>query len=292
MTSGCQSIAIITHARDDFAANDYFVKLFFPEWERRGIAVHVLRGTDEFRPADIAIMHVNLTVVPPAYRALAARFPVVINGRVDDISKCKVSTHLVHRRDGYDGPVIVKTNLNYGGRPERWLTRSASRLGRLRLKVENQLHWAWSGQLDVSDYPVYERPSDVPRVVWSNPRLSVQRYLPERQGSFYCLRQWLFLGDREANTLCFSDVPIVKAANTVKRERGLPVPDELRAMRVRLGFDYGKFDYGLTDGEVVLYDANRTPTRSRESAVPPDVLAIATDLACGIDAFFPGSCRI
>jgi hypothetical protein len=289
VTSGCKSIAIITHARDDFDANESFLKLLIPEWERQGITTFTLRGTAEFRPADVAIMHVNLTVVPAAYRALAARFPVTINGRVDDISKSKVSTHLVRRGDGYDGPVIVKTNLNYGGRPERWLTRSASRLGRLRLKIESRLPWTWSGALDVADYQIYERTSDVPRVVWSNSRLSVQRYLPERDGSFYCLRQWLFFGDREANTLCFSEAPIIKASNVVKRERGLPVPDQLRAMRARLGFDYGKFDYGLANGEVILYDANRTPTRSRDIAVTPDVTTIGIDLAQGIHSFVPSS---
>jgi hypothetical protein len=41
-----------------------------------------------------------------------------------------------------------------------------------------------------------------------------------------------------------------------------PVPDELRTLRQQLGFDYGKFDYGLVDGEVFLYDANSTPGRS------------------------------
>ncbi len=30
-------------------------------------------------------------------------------------------------------------------------------------------------------------------------------------------------------------------------------------MRRKLGFDFGKFDYGIVAGRVVLYDANRTP---------------------------------
>jgi hypothetical protein len=35
-------------------------------------------------------------------------------------------------------------------------------------------------------------------------------------------------------------------------------------MRARLGFDYGKFDYGIVDGQVVLYDVNRTPAASSD----------------------------
>lgn len=37
------------------------------------------------------------------------------------------------------------------------------------------------------------------------------------------------------------------------------------------GFDYGKFDYAIVGGRVVLYDANRTPSLgafSREKYMP------------------------
>ena len=43
-----------------------------------------------------------------------------------------------------------------------------------------------------------------------------------------------------------------------------PVPEELRKIRAQLGFDYGKFDYGIVDGEVILYDVNRTPGSSAD----------------------------
>ena len=65
-----------------------------------------------------------------------------------------------------------------------------------------------------------------------------------------------------------SSRPIVKAANIVRRDYDLPIPDKLRAMREELGFDYGKFDYVVADGEVALLDANRTPTVGRNTKVP------------------------
>jgi len=40
----------------------------------------------------------------------------------------------------------------------------------------------------------------------------------------------------------------------------ISVPEELHAMWARLGFDFGKFDYVVRDGQIVLLDANRTPT--------------------------------
>jgi hypothetical protein len=286
MTANDKTIAVLTHARDDFDANDYFLRLLFPQWQRRGFTVRVVRGVEASSPtATLAIAHVNLTIVPPDYRRFAEGFPVTINGGVGDISKTRIGTHMVQRAGEYDGPVIVKTDLNYGGRPERWQIHSASRLGRLRLRLEQHVPWSWSGVLDASEYKIYERARDVPRAVWWNSGLVVQRYLPERQGSYFCLRQWIFFGDREMSSIAYADSPLVKARNTLKRERDVPIPDQLREVRARLGFDYGKFDFGIVGGEVVLYDANRTPTRSRDLAVTPDLESATAQLADGIDAF-------
>lgn len=57
------------------------------------------------------------------------------------------------------------------------------------------------------------------KVVWHNPDLVVERFLPERHDGHYCLRVWMFLGDKETNTLCYSAHPIVKSVTSsgVKR---------------------------------------------------------------------------
>jgi hypothetical protein len=52
----------------------------------------------------------------------------------------------------------------------------------------------------------------------------------------------------------------VKSSSVIRREVLRDVPDELRRIRADLGFDFGKFDYAIVDGKVVLYDVNRTPT--------------------------------
>ena len=52
------------------------------------------------------------------------------------------------------------------------------------------------------------------------------------------------------------------------------------AVRRELGFDYGRFDYVLHEGEVVLLDVNHTPV-----GVPERQRRIGQMLAAGIASF-------
>jgi hypothetical protein len=119
--------------------------------------------------------------------------------------------------------------------------------------------------------------------MWFNPKLVVEKFRPERQDGLFCLRQWLFFGDREVGSVAYSKHPVVKANRIVKREAVTEFPDGLRAHREALRFDFGKFDYVLVDGEVVLYDANRTPV-DRAGRATSDLVRT---LAAGIDMYLP-----
>ena len=66
------------------------------------------------------------------------------------------------------------------------------------------------------------------------------------------------MGSRERCTRFVTADRISKAADVLKYEPA-EVPPELRAERERLGFDFGKFDFVMHDGEPILLDANRTP---------------------------------
>jgi hypothetical protein len=70
----------------------------------------------------------------------------------------------------------------------------------------------------------------------------------------------VFLGDKHTHSLSLSKHPIVKGSRVIHREALGDVPEELQRMREELKFDFGKFDYVLAEGRVVLYDANRTPS--------------------------------
>ena len=279
-------IAVLTHANDELESRSYLLNLLVDTWQKCGTEILVLRGIDRFEPADALILHVDLTIVPRDYIAFSQRYPVVINGRVHDISKRKISAHLLRAGNSYQGEVIVKTDLNCGGSPEG--SGRGARRGRLQRVLYKRLPWSWTGNLSSETYPIFPSPAAVPRAVWFNPRLVVEKYLPEREGAHYCLRQWIFFGDREINQRVFSAEPIIKSKNVIHREYDVPVPEALHAMRSKLGFDYGKFDYVLVNGEVALLDANRTPGANRNNP-SPRLSAIVNELAQGLDAFVAGA---
>ncbi len=110
-----KSIAIITDELNSRLIDTrYFVGRLAKFWERKGVSVRTTAGCN-FVPADLAIMHVDTSVVADEYLELARRYPVTLNGSVRSILKSDISRNLVQRHDAYDGPVIVKTNANYGG---------------------------------------------------------------------------------------------------------------------------------------------------------------------------------
>lgn len=252
-------IAILVHREQAFEASNYYLRDIAAIWREQGYEVAVVHGTDRSATADVAILHIDLTVVPDAYTACVADYPVVINAAVRDISKRAISGQCVTRGDGYSGPVLVKSNLNCGGLPELDLARCGPRPGRWAADLRRRLPWTLRGTLKTHDYRVYQDVAEVPRTVWHNPALVVEQFLPERDGALYCLRTWTFLGDAHTHSRSWSPDPVIKSRNVVRREVLHQVPDALWALRETLGFGYGKFDYVVHDGRVVLFDANRTP---------------------------------
>lgn len=264
-------IVILTHARDANAPRRPFIIWGVKEaWERAGIEVVVARGVDRFVEGDVAVAHVSLTVMPEAYRRHLARYPLAVNGAVVDVSKRRVSRNLVRQGDGWDGPVIVKTDRNYGGlreaefagtspwqRSAAWAHAAWRRVAWDRARREAE-RWRTVACLDPATYPVFASAADVSPAVFENPALVVERLLTEREGDLYVLRSCAFFGDRHVSVRLLSQVPVVKAS-TVAREEIAP-HDEVFEVRRRLGLDFGKIDYVVHDGRAVVFDANRTPT--------------------------------
>jgi len=266
-------ILVLTHPSDLFRHRHFMVTGLFEHWIAAGHRVHVHEGATGLPDADVALLHVDTTRVPEAYREALRRYPVVINGATGDISKRGFSQQLVGPDDAYAGPVIVKTNANAGAVPE-WLHQEVARQAGRRMgpAVRPML----------SRYPVFASASEVPDAMRRDPDLVVERFLPEQDERGYYMRHWVFLGEHERCNRVLGAHPVVKAADIVER-LPVPVPDEIREWRRRLGFDYGKFDFVLHEGEPVLLDVNRTPTA-------PPVLGDAlragnADLAKGIETF-------
>jgi len=263
-----KKVAVLLHEDDPYPKHAYhMIWELRTLWEEEGIEVEVVKGVEREVEADLIFPHIDLTVIPDPYLEYLARYPYVVNRGVRDISKRTLSEDLVQPGVPYPGPVIVKTNHNCGGKREQRFQRSA--LGRGRLgPLRSALHrfaarnarrsLRTTKTLESDDYPIFPSIDHVPPGVFENEALVVERFLPEREGDLYCLRVYVFLGDRHVSKRCKSTERIVKSSSIVSTDL-VPVPDEIAAARHRLGFDYGKFDYVIHEGRVVLLDANRTP---------------------------------
>ena len=189
---------------------------------------------------------------------------------------------LVARDSGYSGPVIVKTNANFGGLRER-----QQKLQRHpQSDIEIQRPWRRVEWLE--EYPRFSSLSEVPQGVWRNDKLVVEKFLTEQnQSGEYALKIWVFLGNQEVYYQSFSDEPIIKGHNTRRREFLDPgdVPESIRRTRTKLGFDFGKFDFSISDSEAALYDVNPTPGSSQNFADQAQVSELIRMLSTGLDYF-------
>lgn len=273
-------IVVITHRHDRLRAfslrslgfrGRYLMHDILREMRRRGHEAIVQHGIPN-RPlqGDAAILHVDTTVTPQEYIDFAATFPRCINIGVTDISKRRISGAVLSAGDAWDGPVIVKSNANFGGRPEARLNRLARKHG----KPE-----PFPGIAEIPGYDIFDGLDKVSRECLDDPALVVERFIPEPDPAGYALRFWVFCGEEERCNRFVSDRPILKASSVVRWEP-VEVPAELRALRRELGFDYGKFDFVIHEGRPVLLDANKTIGRPRhmDKAYLQEVLRFASGL--------------
>lgn len=228
-------------------------------WDEQGLRCAV--GPAQRLAGGLGLLHIDQTVVNPDLVPRVEGGARLLNASVLDISKRHFSALLLGPGSDWDGPVILKTNANYHGLPEASAHRPGP-IGRLR----SRLPWRLARQLPAADYPVLDRRSQVPAWVWRRQDIVVERFLPERDGADYVLRMWLFFGDRGIVYRMVADRPVVKAEGirSFEAHYGEP-PPEIAEARLRLGFDFGKFDYVLHDGRAVLLDVNKTPAISGKS---------------------------
>jgi len=240
--------------------------------------------------ADIIFIHIDTTNVPRRILELSKQYPNIINGTAESISKELFSKQLVSLNSEYNGEVIVKTKSNYGGLPElhggRFSRIKRKFAGLIRKMALSDLinshhikHLLWKNLriLDPGNYPLFDSISDVPSGVWENPKLIVEKYLPELDSEGrYVLRHWYFFGDKEFNRTLVSSKSPIKWSSMNQDERELSVqewnkinictqadiPDEVREVRKKLKMDFGRIDWAFHNGTAVVFDANKTPTLS------------------------------
>lgn len=245
----------------------YIVDIMAREWMASGHRVIHHAGTRNMPDADILFLHVDKTLVPEEYEDYSSKYPAVINGKILDISRKRYSTAKLGQHDEYGGPVIVKTNNNYGGLPEhrsvfKSLSIASSRLllRQTQLKVWRQMAHSWSrlSSLDPLEYPIFNNMGEVPSAVWKNNNLIVEKFIPEREGKLFFVRYWTFFGDKNLTGRYGCPHPIVKFHRCVTAIMPVDIPEELILWRKKLNMDYGRFDYVMYEGKPVLLDVNKT----------------------------------
>ena len=161
-------------------------------------------ATDPFRPlpeadfetvcrrATAVCFHINLSLrrrLPLEVEKLTERFAQrgldVVNGRALDIRKSALHAHLeaiglpsarATRNGAPDETLFLKTDLNYGGEPERWLP-----VDRL---AETGLGELVSADLGPHSYRSVCR-RDVPESAWTDPSLVVEKFVTNPEDSFF-----------------------------------------------------------------------------------------------------------
>jgi len=296
-------LAIIRHAADEGGGDHHLIDLISKYWQEAGLDVKNVYGTRNFVPADWAFLHVDLSVCPADYVQFARRWPRVINGGPLDIRKSNYSKNLIAPGDGYTGPAIVKTSLNSAGASEcfrqDWQNQRNWRyqlLQKLHFKkyLHRPGHWLYPllrrthsaappaypfPIRNKSDYRIYPSADEVPPEYYRNPDLVVEKFLPEKDGEDYCLREWYFLGDHEYCRVELSADPIFTSGRAADHKVE-PPPESLRRLRRQMGLDYGKIDYVMRDNEAVLFDVNKTTGIANRQS--PHAEQLARDLAGGI----------
>ena len=275
------NIAVLHHPNTDMARPVHLVWHLARHWVRQGHAVmHYRKVGAQLLAADVVFLHIDLTVLPPAYVELLQDHPCVINRKVTDISKTLFSAARLHPHDDYAGQAIIKTVSNYGGKPES--RQQALQKGAAGAPFD----WASTTWLD--HYPIAPSLAQVPAGVWQNPHLMVEKFLPEQQADgLYRVREWVFLGRRNVHYMNLAREPVIKSHNTIDRVM-LPeaeIPEQLQDIRQRMHMDYGKFDFVIHDGEVVLYDINKTMGGPASAVENPQLQESIAHLALGIEDF-------
>ena len=262
-------IAILFHERQSEERLPLYAIHYLTEfWRADGLEVLHLFGVREFVPADVVIVHVDTSVVPGEYLEFARRYPAAINAGVGDIRKSTFSTLRVTRGSGYAGPVIVKSDLNYAGVPERLVADSPD---------------APSPFGSPSDYPVFGCIADVPTQFFESPAFIVERFVPERDNGRYHVRLLDFLGDRYTCVRVAAEHHVVGVASQIDYQTVMP-PPELFDVRRRLNLDYGKIDYVMRGSTPIVLDVNKTMGAGNVTQ-PGDLRIMRGHRAAGIYAF-------
>lgn len=280
-------IAVIFHKLDTHPGF-YVIDELADIWRSDGHEVVFCFGVDEALSADLAIAHVNLSVVPSEYLEYSGNVGVALNFDIGDIRKSSISEQMVASHPGWSGPVIVKSNLNYGGIPEKRISTAVDQTTRapdsFLAKCIERVKRLAPTRAQLPQYRIFKSAASVPRRLSNREDLVIEKFLPERVRDSYCVRTAQCLGDRWICYRLHSKSPIVKSGVAHFKERIEP-DDAVREWRNRFRLDYGKLDYVVHDNQPVLLDVNKTIGNSAPEHAPSEHLKERRYLAEGLYSY-------
>jgi len=210
----------------------YLIDSIALRWRKMGYEVVTHYGIKNLPAADIVILHVDTTIVSDEYVKCLSQYPVVLNRKVLNISKTRISRNMVRQDENYFGPVIIKTKANFGGLPEATAKRISQKKTRwLRWRWTTKRNWEEADVLNPDNYPIFENKESIPAGVWKNKNLIVEKFLPEKEDGLFFLRYWIFFGDKEYAGRFGAKEPIVKFRKMATKDVPVRVPDELKIVK-------------------------------------------------------------
>jgi hypothetical protein len=248
-------------------------------WRERGGTVTF--GDTPPDNADACICHTDLSFIEDDFINRAKSGVPLVNGAARNILKSNVSQMLLDKDSKWNGSVLIKTNANaHAGEEYAYHGLDIPRL--MKIFAGRVIPWQWTGELPFRQYPILDGLADVPDWVWRDNGLVVEKFRPERDGELYVLRLWMFFGDQGYCMKVRGELPIVKSRKLVSVDLIKDVPEEVIAVRKKLGLDFGKIDFVMHDGKAIVFDVNKTPTVFLNKQGKPG--AYVRSLADGLDA--------
>lgn len=247
-------IAVLFHANQSRRGlkTQYLIASLAELWRSDGHEVRFLIGCQHEWPADVVIVHVDLSVVPQEYLSFASRYPLALNYRIADIRKTVISQNLVAIGSNYAGPVIVKTDLNSAGIPEYLLLSHSlwSRFGRRffpRMRGSFEL---------TKNYSVHPSLNSIPSEILARPGIVVEKFRPEIIDGLFFSRRCFVLGDRAiSHRMAYQDAT---CSGPVVHFEWIENADDVLSVARSHGLDIGAVDYTVSQGETVVFDFNKT----------------------------------
>ncbi|MFM8386867.1 MAG: hypothetical protein ACKOCB_08650 [Planctomycetia bacterium] len=210
-------------------------------------------------PAPLAVVHVDLSVVPPGCTPPPGRHASTLNAAALDIRRTRYTQARLLPGDAWRGPVIVKSVLNHRGLPEHVHRRHVEAGYRWRQRLLRLAGIDGTARA-CPPYAIYRDADEVPPRTWADPDLLVERFLPGAIAVPVVKHRWDFLLDVDVRKRSTFSTLRCEPGSVLHMEPFDHVPEAVRRVRHGLGLEMGSIDFFVVDGEAFVIDANKTTT--------------------------------